>query len=233
MQINFQTSDSIPPPYANKIIIEVRNSDQNQEGIEIRFTQTYLDREGLDEEEILEEGFSLEDDVFWEGRLNNTWQEAILASAEKLKPYREVTSSVHDTLFIKEENEKFTPFNVDQTKRLIEQMQQAIFELIGRESPLRIEIRQISKHEERSTTLKASFADRNYEQLINKQTVPQHWNQLDEHLKLLFAGDYYYEKATNKPPNRHGLFVNLGNEWWFEVGKSLLVSPDKIAGFLV
>lgn len=231
MILYFRTADSIPPPYANEVTIAAQLDDSDQ--VQLTFTQTYLDRDDLDDEDILEEGFTLNDDVSWAGKLNQAWKDALTSLADKVKPYKEVQSAVYDTTYIEIEQNKFTPSNADLFKRFIEQLQQAIFELNGRESSLQIEIRQISDNGERFTKLEASFAQRSYKQLINNQDVKQHWNQLDEHLKLLFSGDYYYEKATNKPPKRHGIFVNLGNEWWFEVGKSLLVSPDKIAGFLV
>lgn len=231
MIIYFRTADSIPPPYSNEVTIDAQFDDADQ--IKIHFKQTYLDRDDLDEEEITEEGFTLDDDVTFEGTLNTAWKDAFTLLAEKIKPCKEVNSAIHDATFIEIEQTKFSPSNADFFKRFIEQLQQAIFEIHGRESALNIEIRQISANNERSTKLEASFARRSYQQVINNQPVTQHWNQLDEHLKLLFSGDYYYEKATNKPPKRHGIFVNLGNEWWFEVGKSLLVSPEKIAGFLV
>lgn len=230
MKIFFQTAESIPPPYANEVEIE---ADLSGENAAIKFSQTYIQRDELEEEEILEEGFSLDDDMVWNGELNDAWKAEFLKVSESVKEYSAITNSAHDDIYLELEQGKFSPKNVDAIKRFFEQLQQAIFESEKREAPLSITIKNITKSEESETKLNASFLERTYVQTINNEAIPQHWNQLDEHLKLIFAGDYVYEKASNKLPAKKGLYVNLGNEWWFEVGKSLLIQPNKIQGFLV
>ncbi|MDP5121749.1 MAG: hypothetical protein NWQ46_09155, partial [Spirosomaceae bacterium] len=225
MKIFFQTAESIPPPYANEVKIA---GDANGESISVSFEQTYLQRDELDDEEIIDEGFSLEDDMTWNGEMNAAWAVEFQKVSESIKGYTTASNSAHDDISVEIEGEKFAPKNVDALKRFIEQLQQAIFEFEKREAPLSIIIKNITKTEESETSLNASFLERTYVQTINNQTINQHWNQLDEHLKLIFAGDYIYEKASNKIPSKKGLYVNLGNEWWFEVGKSLLIQPSKI-----
>jgi hypothetical protein len=230
MKILFQTAESIPPPYANQVEIDSKSTGEN---IHVKFRQTYLQRDEMEEEDILDEGFSLDDDMEWEGELNEAWKAEFQKVAESTKEYTATSNTAHDEISVEVEDAKLSPKNVDPLKRFIEQLQQAIFEHEKLEAPLNVVIKEISNSEERTTKLNASFLERTYLQTINGQEVPQHWNQLDEQLKLIFAGDYVYEKASNKLPTKRGLYVNLGNEWWFEVGKSLIIQPAKIQGFLV
>lgn len=230
-KITFRTAESIPPPYANQI--EVKITPDENAGIEVDFSQTYLQRDELEEEDILEEGFTPDDDIQWNGTLNNEWKKAFEQIWEKRTKPKNLSSSAHDFFELMDEEEKSAPKNPADAKRFLEQMQQAIFEMDGREAALNIAVKEIGNDGERSTILTASFKNRSYTQTINNQPVEQPWNQLDEHLKLIFAGDFVYEKASNKVPSKRGLYVNMGDDWWFEVGKSLLIQPQKISGFLV
>lgn len=231
MKVFFQTAESIPPPYANKIEIECILQPSK---VELLFKQTYLQRDELEQEDILEEGFSLNDDTSWQGELNEAWKEAIVSLSKSTKEYLPATNSAYDEVFIESEGEKLSPKNTDSAKRFIEQLQQAVFEHMKKEAPLSIIIKEISNSSERTTQLSASFSERSYTQTVNGQEVLQQWNQLDEHLKLIFAGDYIFEKASNKSPSKRGVYVNFAkDEWWFEVGKSVLIQPAKIQGFLV
>jgi hypothetical protein len=54
------------------------------------------------------------------------------------------------------------------------------------------------------------------------------WDELNFILKNTFSGEFEAEFALSKKPSHKGLFLNAGDELWYEVGKSLLIQPNKI-----
>jgi hypothetical protein len=72
--IKFETADMVGAPFSHQILLKMQFAGQ---GIEVDFQIAYIDREDLSEEEILEEGFSLNDDYSWKGQIDNAWLEPI------------------------------------------------------------------------------------------------------------------------------------------------------------
>lgn len=228
--IKFQTSEFIPPPYANEVQV---NLNVLENSLAIDFKLAYINRETIDESDILDEGFTMNDDVSWKGKLGKNWVEEFKRILNK---YQISTTNLNETeekLTFFDGNVSSSPKDKEGLKRFLEQLQQAVFESLEYEKPLFFQLIKISNSIKKTTLLNASFSERKYTQTINSQLIELNWNQLDEHLKLIFAGDFIYEKASNKAPKANGLFMNLGDEWWFEVGKSLKINPSKIDGFLV
>jgi hypothetical protein len=114
MKILFQTAESIPPPYANQVEID---SKPNGENVHVKFRQTYLQRDEMEEEDILDEGFSLDDDIEWEGELNEAWKAEFQKVAESTKEYTETSNTAHDEISVEVEDEKLSPKNIDPLKR--------------------------------------------------------------------------------------------------------------------
>jgi hypothetical protein len=54
------------------------------------------------------------------------------------------------------------------------------------------------------------------------------WNELNYILKNTYSGEFDPDLAHNQRPSHNGLFINLGDELWFEVGKSILIQPNKL-----
>jgi hypothetical protein len=226
MHIQFQTSDLVPPPYAYAVEI---NLEPSSDLLKVAFELTYLDRDGLTEDEITDEGFSDKDDLKWEGTLNSAWLayfNEVLANLDLIK--KNELRSGEDFWEIKSLNKSGYPVDYKYTGTFIQEIQQAAFEAKEREAPLSILIERISNEGKKSYAFKASFKDRIYNEEQNGINVPHKWEELNELLKDVFMGEFRSEQASHKTPNKSGIFLNIGDDLWYELGKSYLIQPSKI-----
>lgn len=226
MHLQYQTSDLVPPPYA--YAVEIKLEALNNE-LHVDFELTYIDRDGLTEEEILDEGFSDQDDLKWTGTLNSSWlsyyQE--FADSVDLKKKSELRSG-EDFWNIEIGNKKGYPIDNKYAAIFIQEIQQAAFEAKEREAPLNILVERISSEGKKSYVFKASFKDRIYSEEQNGISVPHKWEELNSLLQDIFMGEFRPEQASHKKPTRSGIFLNIGDELWYELGKSYLIQPSKI-----
>lgn len=230
MHIQFQTNDLIPPPYAHAIEIQLSEDKNN---LKVDFELSYLDRDGLDEEEILEEGFTENDDLKWSGALNENWLHYFESFKEGLELKKKTElSSGEDFWNVETENKKGYPVLQDFVSQFIQEIQQAAFEAAEREAPLHIQIHRISNETEKLYTFRASFKDRIYSEESGGNSVSHKWDDLNPFLKDLFSGEFRPDQAAEKQPKKSGLYVNLGDNLWYELGKSYLIQPSKIQKYL-
>ncbi|MGK0138772.1 MAG: hypothetical protein ACI9DJ_002228 [Algoriphagus sp.] len=230
MHLQFQTSDLVPPPYAHAIEVHLNLLD---DGLEIDFELTYLDRDGLDPEEIVEEGFSDNDDLKWTGTLNKDWlayANELISSIDLIK--KKELRSGEDFWHIETGNRKGYPLENHLTSIFIQEIQQAAFEAAGREATLNIKIERLSKENNVSHTFNASFKERTYSENKNGEKIKHSWNDLNTFLQDVFSGEFRPEQASKRSPNKSGLFLNIGDDLWYELGKSYLIQPSKIQKYL-
>lgn len=231
-EIRFQTSELIPPPYAHAIEILAHNDPKG--GFSYIFEISYLDRESLTEDEILEEGFSLNDDLQLKGTLPLAWKSAYDALLEKTKKtYPTEIEDKEDFWEILTVDEPFYPKNTREWKIFLEEIRQAITEQNKLELPLSFQIKRIDQELTEDFLVEGKFEERVF-QITKKdgETKELEWIKLNNFLKDIFSGEFVYEKTSTKMPKRTGLFLNLGDEIWYEVGKSLLTQPSKITKWL-
>ena len=117
---------------------------------------------------------------------------------------------------------------------MIEELQQAVYEKAGRESSLKLIFLKNQSGENVEVFVSASFVERKL-QLVrtnindgSSETKDLAWEELNFILKNTFSGEFEAEFAHSKKPSYKGLFLNAGDELWYEVGKSLLIQPNKI-----
>jgi hypothetical protein len=228
--IRYQTSELVPAPFANAVEIKAEIDNKNQ--IKYSFELTYIDRNQLTEDEILEEGFSLDDDIKLAGTLNANWTaayETLLTDTHKT--YIKELKDDQDFWEIEIENEVFYPRKPKTWKTFIEEFQQAVYEQNKLEKPLEITILRPESDTDKQIIVKGSFENRSL--IVEKKgLITRDWKELNVFLKNVFVGDFDYENSLEKAPARAGIFVNLGDEYWFEVGKSLIIQPSKITGWV-
>ncbi len=232
MTIKFQTSSLIPAPYAYAIQLDLNENPDKT--LSYNLDLEYMDRDSLTEEEILDEGFSLSDDIKLKGILPQTWAEElrIILSKTEQTDKTELEDD-EDFWFLELEKNQFYPKNSRQWATFLEQIRQAILESNELEKPLEIAIIEIKNKEKYTTTFKGSFTKRTLiveTEKGGKESLK--WSQLSGLLKDIFSGDFDYETATTKPKNADGIYLNLGDEYWFELGKSYINSPKKIKNWL-
>ncbi|MFN3488714.1 MAG: hypothetical protein ACK4YV_06260 [Emticicia sp.] len=229
--LKYQTAENIPAPFAHAI--EINGSFEQD--LELSFELTYLDREDMTEDELMDEGFTSSDDFTWKGTLPKVWSDVVFGSLKSANELFIKSLEPHQDFWQVDFNGKsFYPKNTDAFKYLIEELQQAVYEKAGREAPLRLTFLKNQSGENMEVAVSASFIERKL-QLIrtnitdgSSETKVLAWDELNFILKNTFSGEFEAEYAHSKKPSHKGLFLNAGDELWYEVGKSLLIQPNKI-----
>ncbi|MCD8540742.1 MAG: hypothetical protein LRY55_13950 [Leadbetterella sp.] len=231
INLKFQTSALLPAPYAYALQLDLREGERKTlvYDLEIEF----LDRDTLTEEEILEEGFTLSDDVKVKGELPQTWLaelKTLLSRTEKTE--KDELEENEDLWYLDTGKEAFYPKNAGQWADFTEQIRQAILEDSGLEKPLEITLTEISAAGKKTTIIRGSFARQTL--IVEKEGTRKSlkWSQLNTLLRDLYSGDLHYELATTRPKSAEGIYLNFGDEYWFELGKSYINKPQKVRAWL-
>lgn len=230
--INFKTKD-IPAPFAHTISLEGK---YKKTGLEIELNIKYIGREELEEEEIFEEGFTLEDDFNWKGELSSVWYTEIMelidkgnlsSSKEDTDPTEEIIVSLN---FSEEKNKEI--INNKKWIYFLQEIIQAIFEVSGKELPLEIVILNISKDKVQNLLfLTFYFSAREVNlKLLNSSNeellIKNEWNSFQDFLKHLYTPEFIPEKAIFDVPKAQGTYIDPGEGVWFKLGEGI-INPGK------
>ncbi|NBA88495.1 hypothetical protein GVN16_22165 [Emticicia sp. CRIBPO] len=229
--IKYQTSDLVPPPFAHAI--EINGKIDKNSTLLYEFEITYLGREDLTEDEILGEGFSLNDDFSIKGSLPKVWTDHLSDLLKATNPlYLKEINDTQDYWQIESGDKPFYPAKTERWKTFLEEFQQAAYEDNQWEAPLKIKILRLGDGAKERLTIKGSFLNRKLETEVEINQEKNHktlkFTELDNLLRKVYGGEYLMEKADKKAPSKMGIYVNLGDEIWFEVGKSLMIQPKKL-----
>lgn len=224
--INCLTNDSIPPPYAHFYRIEV---NENPSYLTMSFEQKYTDREDLTEEEILDEGFSMDDDFSWKGSLNKIWKKQLeyLLDATRLNPHASTTSDYLIEITIQDQGNETKGFvSKKETQRwayLIQELKQAVLESEKIEAPLQMEYHSIGDGRETVVQLNGSFADRTFTVRVDNRPVEQlDWEVLQKTIDLIFnETEINQEESKSKRPSAPGNYLMIPGSGWFEIGTGI------------
>ena len=66
-------NEALPPPFANQLTITASKKSEN---VEIEFEQEYLYRDEISIDEVIQEGFPIEEKYQWKGDLPLIWFDA-------------------------------------------------------------------------------------------------------------------------------------------------------------
>lgn len=231
INIKYQTSALQPAPYAYALQLDLKEGKGKTlvYDLEIEF----LDRDSLSEEEILEEGFTLSDDVKLKGELPQTWLEelkTLLSRTERTE--KDELEENEDLWYLDTGKEPFYPKNPRQWADFTEQIRQAILEDGGLEKPLEITLAEVSAAGKKTTVIKGSFAKQTLSMEKEGTRKSLKWSQLNALLRDLYSGDLHYDLATTRLKNAPGIYLNFGDEYWFELGKSYINKPQKVRNWL-
>ena len=228
IQIRYQTARSLPAPYAYFYTLSVRPVASG--GVQIDLTLTYSDRDGIDEDELLAEGFTRKDDLNWSEKLPNTWQDALTNLANKTR----LVTTDEDAL---EDDDDFweitidtsgtgsrqgRPKQVDDWSYLMQELIQAIFERIKRERPFELTYLDYATPGGFELRLTASFADRDVRIITvqdrheRSRTLP--WATLQTVMAQVYEHEYDPDAAQLKRP-RSGQWLKLGGEEWYNIAE--------------
>ena len=231
--IQFETLTA-PPPFSHHYQITL---DLSVAQPILEFEINYSDREQLSEEEILEEGFTLEDDYTWKGELPKAWKFATLDLLRKSKNlFDEPKPHVQQILRISityENGEQWggIPNNTESWEYFAQEMIQAIYEISQKELPLEINYLEVSSQQKQVVTIKPSFSYRKV-RVERKQPGEEHqkeyeWGQLKPLLEAIYLPDYDSEQASSKEPRKQGNYISPGDGLWYELGKAVTNPGEK------
>lgn len=228
-QIRFQTARSLPAPYAYFFTLSAR--PESTDSLVVDLAITYPDREDIDEDELIAEGYTRDDDFEWSGHLGQAWQQALasLVRTTKLTPLNEDELDEDDDFWevtLTADDGAQTsgmPKNYEQWQYLIQELMQATYELAGRERPFEVVYLEPRRDAEFELTLTASFAERTVSVEAKQQgrsrlkTLP--WKQLQPIMSTIYELDFDWQEAEQKRPRRDGAWLNLGTNEWQNVGQ--------------
>ncbi len=230
LTIRFQTNELVPPPHAFAIEANINLEEDEITGT---YELSYLDREDFTEEELWEEGYTPHDDAKWEIDLPTPWLREIksLIKSEKLNQKTELEES-QDFWEIISDKKTGYPENPERWFETLNQLQQAILEYNEIEAPLNIQIMRIDGTEKMHYRFEASFVSLQFLKNTNGTDEILEWSNLNTFLKDIYSGELLPENATKKEPSKTGIYLNPGDEHWYELGKSYLIRPGVIKQYL-
>lgn len=230
LTIRFQSAGMIPPPFTHYYTLEAKPTAKN--ALHVDFSITYTDREGLDEEDITDEGFTLSDNFSWSGNLGSAWLPVIdqVVEQTRLKPLHESDLSEKDdyldvtitpTTQNGQSSRTGTPTDVNAFLYPIQELIQAIYEAGGKENPFELSYFSYGQSGDREVHIQASFADRSVAVITVQNRQEQRkklpWDALQPLMATVFAYDYNPEDGMAKPPKRDGHFLTIGTGVWFDI----------------
>ena len=253
LEIFSQTPPEVPPPYAHAYKISLsknsknnsrdtknvtenvtENTTENVTELKVSFEIEYIFREGLSNEEILAEGFSENDDYHWEGVLPAVW----LTEIEDFLGKTAYQYEVLNDLYLKINDDKKTPENLEEWQYFVQELLQAIYEKAEHSLPLLIRLRSVETDKNADKTadksvvknditlvLEPSFVERKVVASLKKnkekhQIIPISWEHFGLTLQKIYQLEYLQEKAREEEPQKNGFFIDNGHGFWYEEGKS-------------
>ena len=218
----------IPAPYTH--FYELTAQPYGNSGLQIDFSITYTDREELDEEDIVGEGFTPTDDFSWSGQLGAAWLPIIdkLVSTTKIGPFDETALDENDD-FLEvtidtgfDDPEVGTPLDTETFLYTAQELIQAIYEASGKEKPFQLSYLSYQRSGDCEVHVQGQFANRTVQLITVKnqqektRTLP--WEQLRTLMSRVFARDYIPGEGTAKPPKRDGHYLDIGGNEWHDIG---------------
>ncbi|TAH19260.1 MAG: hypothetical protein EAZ08_08795 [Cytophagales bacterium] len=236
-EIRFETSENTPPPYSYTYILKGTPKEQH---LALDYQIVYTLRDDLSVDEIVGQGFSLNDDIDLDGEVSALWTEQFSQLLKKTKISTKRTENSNANFLeidiVNELGEKstFSPVNHEQWEYLCEELSQALLEVRQVERPLLLRFKKISPNEYAEFQFITEFSKRSV--LIKSKAknavakeVSLSWQEGKDFLELVFKPDYFVEEAqTDEPISQNGFFINIGDEFWYEAGQSLMNRSEKV-----
>jgi hypothetical protein len=226
----YQTAPVIPAPHAHFYTLTLTTEKNNK--LLASLEMTYIDREELDESDILDEGFSGDDDINWNGELPAIWKTIISDSLKKLPGKFSRDNSDPETddfqeLIIQADGKERVVENAKDLKNWnysAQEIIQAIFEAAGKEKPFEMEYTRNIDGLQHNIQFSASFLKREFSVKNHKtnQVKSLPWDSLHNFLGIIFGADFRPDLITDNNSKKPGHFINTGDDLWYELGISIL-----------
>ncbi len=215
-------SGIVPPPYSHVFRLALNWEKGN---LDVKLDLHYTEREELSDQEILDEGFTLNDDYSYSGKLNPVWVKPIEELFAKTrwtnKDIDEGGITITPIEKGKDEGVKI-PANQEEWQLMAQDLIQAIYETVKKELPLQVNYRLVENDQTTDCSLTVHFSNREviFEKGGKSRTI--HWEYAIQLMKVVFTPDYHYEMAKEEPGKKRGGYIDCGDGFWHELGKGVV-----------
>jgi hypothetical protein len=222
-------SGTIPPPFSHTFKLKI---GFEKDFLNTRLDLQYTDRDEVTEEEIYDEGFTLNDDYNFIGEIPGVWEKPFktLYSQSKWSNKTPLEEEGGIKLLAKDIHGKISrtiPTNHQEWLYLAQEYIQAIYEISKKEAPLTVRYRHVNKQGQITDyELTVKFSVRKIELLINGKPQPAGWEETRPLLSYIYLPDYNYELAKEKPSAKRGAYIDCGDGFWHEFGKGVINIDD-------
>lgn len=229
--IRFQTAPVVPAPYANFQTIKLHLISEDD--LTVDFSIKYTDREDLEEEEILEEGFTMDDDFTWKGALPANWIKEfneIYSSSKIIRQREEKEFEDFVEIEIEENDKRVTVYPVDKERWVyfLQEFMQAILETAGRELPFELTYLDYDAEPKSEVALKASFATKIFTMSENNGPLKKlDWGFLQKVMDTVYRAEFVYDNASDKKPAKKGKYLYIGDQLWYQLGVAVVETTAK------
>lgn len=229
-EVNFQTAGIIPPPYSHRY--SLKGTVNQDGGLDVVFDIQYLDRDELTDDEVISEGFTLQDDFRWAGGLLPVWTEEVQKLAQKtiINKTNRPAEETENRFWLNLEMDAGSPplgkpRNREGWEYAAQELIQAIYETAQIEAPLKLIYLRKMKDKSVQLEMNIFFSKRTVKTQMQVGTIEKtkqlRWDDLNPILRMIYTGEFLAEKAVEKEPKHPGKFLNVGDGLWYEFGKSL------------
>ena len=208
----------VPPPFCFRFSIELIKQESGIfHGV---LALEYYDREELSQDEILDEGFTLDDDYSWTGEVPGVWSEEIERRLTRAQWKKKVApeddgSELAVKVVSKGVSELKHPADTDSWLIFLQEIIQVIFELSNKEAPLVIRFVSLQGSRQERIDFNYIFARRVVE--IGENNTVLSWEEGQKLLKYIFGFDFLPENAMDKVPKRDGNYLSPGDGLWYNL----------------
>ncbi|MEB2785075.1 hypothetical protein [Algoriphagus persicinus] len=215
-------SGIIPAPYSHVYRLSL---DWSSSELMAELELHYTDREDLTEDEILDEGFTSNDDFSFKGTLDFVWKKVVSIEFEKIKWSGRQLEEGGLTLSGIENNKPTSakaPADQEAWQMLAQDVIQAIYETSKKEAPLTVNYRQVTNEESIDCSITMNFSNREAIFISENESRIINWDYAVQLLKLVFSPDYNYEIAKETAGTKRGSYIECGDGYWHELGKGVV-----------
>lgn len=229
----FKTPQNLPPPFSYTYCL-IGKLDH---AFSLDYELFYTGREQLTDEEIIDEGFTKNDNLSCQGNMPKIWKNEILRLLKNAQPTSETISQADNQMHIKIMDNKnnvraFSPEQPELWEQTMQEMAQGLLESQKLEMPLTLSFKKKNQSKFMKIVAQIQFAERKvniitHDASKNKNSIFKNWSVAQELMQLTFNNEFDVEKAHTKEPKNDGFFINLGNELWFQSRQSALNISEK------
>ncbi|MDN3669971.1 hypothetical protein QWY93_11600 [Echinicola jeungdonensis] len=221
-------SGIVPPPFSHVFKLKI---SFEKSFINTQFAIQYLDRDEISEDEIIGEGFTLDDDYTFLGEVPKVWEATFkkLYTDSTWSNKKELDASGGIKILAKDVHGKMVrtiPSNQEDWHFLAQEFIQAIYEINKKEAPLTIRYRTITNTSTMDYHLTVKFSVRKVILEINGEIHEVDWEKTKELMSYIFLPDYDYSQASEKTPTKRGQYIDCGDGLWHKFGKGVINLDD-------